>query len=523
MPQNKAERESFRRVVRQYVTQMALVPPLSMEELRQHTDAILKQAEIQPGYRDFITVLVGNEVWWDTMAGIPFDRRVLMLPQCLRTKAVCPAEMDELGLLCAQCGRCPTGDIQTEAEDLGYVVLVAEGTTVVTKLLEQGKVDAVIGVSCLSVLERAFPHMAAHAIPGLAVPLVRGDCDNSQVDVDWIREAIRLRSDAHWLGQVDIDRLRDEVETWFTPEALRRVLAPEGTQTEEIALEWLARSGKRWRPLLATCVYKAVTGTEAQTLPDKVHRVSVAMECFHKASLVHDDIEDGDDYRYGERTLHNQHGVPVALNVGDYLLGEGYRLIANCGLPPEQTASMLAVVAEGHRNLCLGQGEELCWVRNPVALSSRKVLDLFRRKTAPAFGVALRLGAISGGVKDEVSQVLTAFSESLGIAYQIRDDLDDLSGSDNDADALRPSLLHALAYESANSETRETMVRAWREAAGRPRSNPQVHELIVSQRAEEKARQLLEHYKNEATRSLSPLRNAQLKGLLQRLVGKILG
>ena len=54
------------------------------------------------------------------------------------------------------------------------------------------------------------------------------------------------------------------------------------------------------------------------------------MECFHKASLIHDDIEDDDAQRYGEPTLHVEHGVPVALNVGDLLIGEGYRLLAEC-------------------------------------------------------------------------------------------------------------------------------------------------------------------------------------------------
>jgi geranylgeranyl diphosphate synthase, type II len=523
VPALKSVRETVRAAVREYVRTLELVPPLSMEELRQHTDVLLRNNNLGSSYRDFITVLVGNEVWWNTMAGIPFERRVLMLPQCLRTKADCPAVMDELGLLCEQCGRCPTGDIQEEAEDMGYVVLVAEGTTVVTKLLEQGKVDAVIGVSCLSVLERAFPHLATHAIPGIAIPLVRDGCENTQVDLDWVREAIHLKSDARWLGRIDIERLRINVETWFMSHELRPLICREGTETEEIALDWLAVSGKRWRPVLAACVYKALTTEEEGEFAEKIHKVAVAMECFHKASLAHDDIEDADELRYGRETLHKRYGVPIALNVGDLLLGEGYRLIAECGVSPAQTASMLGVVADAHRNLCLGQGEELCWMRNPTTLSSRKVLDLFRRKTAPAFEVALRLGAICADAGSEVGSVLKSYSESLGIAFQIRDDLEDYSGNDNDTDAMRPSILHALAYESAAESMKDALASAWKDGKHTGSQNSVIRELMMSERAEEKARQLLEHYKNEAIRSLGPLRNAQLKSLLRRIVGKIVG
>jgi geranylgeranyl pyrophosphate synthase len=523
VPAQKSVRETVRASVRQYVRRLELVPPLSMEELREHTDALMQNNGLDHVYRDFITVLVGNEVWWNTMAGIPFERRVLMLPQCLRIKSDCPAVMDELGLLCEQCGQCPTGDIQEEAEDLGYVVLVAEGTTVVTKLLEQGKVDAVIGISCLSVLERAFPHMATHAIPGIAIPLVRDGCENTQVDLDWVREAIHLKSDARWLGRIDIERLRIEVETWFMPHALRPLICREGTETEEIALDWLAVSGKRWRPVLAACVYKALAVEEEDQPAGNIHKLAVAMECFHKASLVHDDIEDEDELRYGKETLHKRYGIPIALNVGDLLLGEGYRLIAECGASPVQMATMLGVVAEAHRNLCLGQGEELCWMRNPTALSSRKVLDLFRRKTAPAFEVALRLGAIRADAGNEVGSVLKSYSESLGIAFQIRDDLEDFSGEGNDTDAMRPSILHALAYESTSGSMRDTLETSWKDGRNTGSQNAMVRELMINERAEEKARQLLEHYKNEAIRSLGPLRNAQLKSLLRRVVGKIVG
>ena len=59
-----------------------------------------------------------------------------------------------------------------------------------------------------------------------------------------------------------------------------------------------------------------------------VRRAAISIESFHKASLVHDDIQDGDEFRYGQPTLHIAHGVPTAINVGDYLIGLGYRLVS---------------------------------------------------------------------------------------------------------------------------------------------------------------------------------------------------
>ena len=147
--------------------------------------------------------------------------------------------------------------------------------------------------------------------------------------------------------------------------------------TEQVALEWMAKAGKRWRPFLAVCTYEAFRADSTRLREDDLRKVAVAVECFHKASLIHDDIEDGDSTRYDEKTLHAEHGIPIALNVGDFLLGEGYRLLAEVDAPDAQKVKLLAAAAEGHRSLCLGQGSELAWMRSPKALTVREVLRSF--------------------------------------------------------------------------------------------------------------------------------------------------
>src|SRR5678816_633347 len=388
VPQTPIERSHILNVIRHYVAEYNPVPPLPVEELKVHADRVVSMLKCDPIYRDYVGVLINNETWRETLAAVPCSRRLLLLPKCLRVESKCPAPFDEFGLLCKQCGLCTIQDLQSEAEKLGYAVLVAEGSAIVMSLIQTGKIEAIVGVSCLSVLERAFPYMEAAAIPGVAVPLLQDDCIDTTVDLDWIWDYIHLTSDDQ-TRRLDLGALREEVDSWFAPESLEKIMGPSDGQTEQIGREWLARAGKRWRPFLTVASYQALRDTPGAPLPKDVRKIAVAVECFHKASLIHDDIEDNDSERYAEKTLHEEHGVAVALNVGDLLIGEGYRLIGACEASAEQKAEMLLVASRGQRELCRGQGAELCWARSPQPLTSLQVLDIFRKKTAPAFDCLL--------------------------------------------------------------------------------------------------------------------------------------
>src|SRR3990170_4188812 len=192
------------------------IPPLSFEELRRHSDVLIEKNRIDPLYRDYIAVLLNSQAWRDQLASVPFHRRLLLLPKCLRVEDKCPAPFDEFGLLCKQCGLCSIQDLQEEAEKLGYAVLVAEGSALVMALIQTGKIDAIVGVSCISVLERAFPYMEAAAIPGIAIPLLQDDCKDTAVDINWVWNVVHLTSEDR-TRRLDLDALRVEVDTWFTP------------------------------------------------------------------------------------------------------------------------------------------------------------------------------------------------------------------------------------------------------------------------------------------------------------------
>ena len=157
---------------------------------------------------------------------------------------------------------------------------------------------------------------------------------------------------------------------------------------------------------------------------------------FHKASLVHDDIEDDDPHRYGEPTLHNQFGIPSAINIGDYLIGMGYRL----GWPrhwselgAEVVAETLAAFAEAHQKLSEGQGAELFWRdARDKRLAPLDALKIYALENCP--GVRGRLDHRLPFWLDNTEtyrEPFKQFARNLGIGFQIHNDLKDWQGDDD--------------------------------------------------------------------------------------------
>ena len=522
IPDDKQVRVGLKKLTEDYVSRVGAVPPLTMDELSEHTGAVLAEAGLDLAYADYASILVSNAAWRDSLAQIPYDRRLLLIPKCLRVEEKCPAPFDEFGLLCKECGLCSIQDLTVEAERLGYAVLVAEGSAIVRSMIETGKIEAIVGVSCINVLEKCFPHMEAAAIPGVAIPLLQDDCINTTVDLDWVWDLLHLTSDDKTY-RLDLDSLKTTVRNWFNTASLDATMGATeaGDQTAQIARNYLKKGGKRWRPYLAACTYMALESDRQDTEPKltaEVKKAAIAIECFHKASLIHDDIEDRDDTRYDSPTLHMEVGVPVALNVGDFLVGEGYRLLGELG-----NAELTAIAAQGHVTLSRGQGRELIWAQDPEPLASMQVLEIFRQKTAAAFEVALRIGAVLGQADEETHDVLRKYSESLGIAYQINDDIEDFKGEadSNDLEQVRLSLILAIAHKRTEGAQRDRIASVIR--SGAPEFPDDVHHIVSESGVLDKAEDLLEAYKEDAIRALRFLSSPTLKGLMRRIVGKIFG
>jgi geranylgeranyl diphosphate synthase type II len=475
VPETRELRDRIRAAAHELARALDRSQPLTRDDGRRHAEELLRSLGLGEQYLGFALVAVANEFWRDQVAAVPFHRRLLLLPHCLKNAEGCPADYDEFGLDCKKCGACSVADFKVKAEQLGYKVLVSEGTPIVLKIIVSGHVDAIVGVACLNVLEKAFDKILLAGIPCIATPLLSSNCKSTSVDDDWVFQSIELQTTAPAQTTKSYVHLMRAANAMFESDELNR-LAPRPrlvggsslkdplAQHEAIAYDFLARGGKRSRPLITLATYDALTGgngtrsAEGLNLPDAVKRAALAIETFHKASLVHDDIEDDDAFRYGHETLHRQYGVGTAINVGDYLVGLGYRLVSRerKSLGAECAADILDKLADAHLKLSEGQGAELLW-RDAAdkALAPLDALKIYALKTAPAFEAALYSGVRLAGPAENYEKLVADFSRNLGVAFQVLNDLKDWNGDEDnkllagqDVLAARPTLLLALALEA---------------------------------------------------------------------------
>jgi geranylgeranyl pyrophosphate synthase len=319
------------------------------------------------------------------------------------------------------------------------------------------------------------------------------------------------------------------------------------TATEAIAYEFLSKGGKHSRPFITLAAYCALKQSREDggngrpytfddsrcSFPDAVKRTAVAVEVFHKASLVHDDIEDDDDYRYGDETIHRRYGTATAINVGDYLIGLGYRLLSSqaAKLGADVVTDILTHAAHAHVRLTEGQGAELVW-RDSLdkQLTSSDAIRIYELKTAPAFEAALFSGLRLAGHVDGNTTAMHEFAHSLGVAFQILNDLGDWIGDNHNklaagGDVLggRPTLLWALALERLEPPDRDELL-SQADASGSTgdASFQRVRELYEEAGVFDRAMQLVDQYRHSAMKAANQFEPPLLKQLLLYLVEKVL-
>lgn len=511
VPMEMSTRENIRQQVDQYFTVNRILPPVSYHAIAEYADLLIETQEWDRSYKAFVMVCCGNSIWRTVVGAVPFTRRMLMLPHCLKNTNMCKATMDELGLLCGECGNCNISGFLQEAEELGYITVVTEGTTIAKKLVESGKVDAIIGVGCMEVLQKMFEAVHKYSVPAIGVPLLTCGCENTKADSKWIKEEIRHIDRETDFRLLNLNILKDKTAAFFTENRIERLLQLSVTDTDMMIREIMLAGGKRIRPMLTVLAYESFS---KKPIPHVLEHLAMSVECFHKASLIHDDIEDNDDTRYGKETLHARFGVPVAINVGDLLIGEGYRLLAESGLEPETLRNCLHVIAQGHKTLSIGQGTELLARKTGEILPVRQVLTIFEQKTAAAFKVALLTGAIAAEADEETCELLNRFSYHIGLAYQLQDDLEDYSPDNkSDTEVEATSILLALLAEKLEGvhtgECLSTM------------GPIEILTLIDKYQLRERVRSMLAGHLDETDHCLSQLRNMQLKLALHEMVGKL--
>jgi geranylgeranyl diphosphate synthase type II len=199
---------------------------------------------------------------------------------------------------------------------------------------------------------------------------------------------------------------------------------------EEAIRYALLAPGKRLRPRLVLLAAEACGGSTDDALP-----AACAVEMIHAYSLVHDDLPamDDDDLRRGRPTCHKVYGDAVAILVGDALQARAFELLACEVAPAARAARCCAVLgrAAGATALVGGQVDDLAG-ESPGLAVEKRLADLeaiHRRKTGALFVASLELGGIVAGANDEQLAALRAFGRKLGLAFQVTDDLLDVTSS----------------------------------------------------------------------------------------------
>jgi geranylgeranyl pyrophosphate synthase len=437
-------------------------------------------------------VTMVSEYWRGRLATGGSGRRLLLLPDC----PLCEGDEHEEGGIPGTCGpSCGIATLWAAARDCGWTVESTSRAVSAIGSLLTGQYDGILGVARLRDLEKAFGLLPAFSLPVAAVPYepladdrVRHDSCAAALaaealDVDWVLGLLGVAGgDAAPVADY-LPLLREAAEM-FTPPALaalaERLAAPGllGSDSPGVAAgispldataamssDFLARGGKFLRPFVTLAAFDAVVADMAEARRprrdspasrDAAKAAAVAIEIFHKASLVHDDIEDDDAMRYGRPTLHREQGVPAAINAGDYLLGAGYRMVA--ALPGVDAATLrdvIAILADAHVRLARGQGAELWWRdATDKRLTPHEALAIYGLKTAPAFEAAIAMGVRLAGVLPSAAAAIGRYAIHVGTGFQVLNDLKDWGGDlENDRRASgdllggRPTLLWALALE----------------------------------------------------------------------------
>jgi geranylgeranyl diphosphate synthase, type II len=466
--------------------------------LRRQAEVLVARAAATPDHVGWMMVTIVSEYWRERLAAGPSGRRLLLLPDCPLASG---PRVEGVPHVCGP--QCTITTLWSAARDSGWVVESTSRAVGSMASLLAGQYDGILGVARLRDLEKAFSRLPAFALPVAAVPYEEVDVEFDScaaaaaaqaIDPEWILGLLGVAGGAaapvgdylpllceaaEMFAPASLDTLAMRLGI---PDSLGGAVEPAGEPlspvdaTGRLAGEFLSRGGKFLRPFITLAAFDAVAADRAaeserqdiEPLPprDSVKAAAVAIEVFHKASLVHDDIEDDDQMRYGRPTLHVERGVPCAVNVGDYLVGLGYRIVSGLpGVGPLIQRDIVGVLADAHLRLAQGQGAELWWRdATDKRLAPAESLEIYGLKTSPAFEAAVAMGIRLAGVDPEKAGAIRRYALHVGTGFQILNDLKDWSGDlENDrrvaGDLLggRPTLMWALAMERLTAADAERL------------------------------------------------------------------
>ena len=220
--------------------------------------------------------------------------------------------------------------------------------------------------------------------------------------------------------------------------------------------------GKRMRPLLGLLAYASIAGEHARALPG-----AAAVELGHNFSLVHDDIEDGDVERRHRATLWALHGVPQAINTGDLIFSlsrVALHRLTDLGFSDAKVLRLMRLYDTTCVMLCEGQYIDIATSASDAPMTVELYFDMIGRKTAALISASIEAGALLATDDEGVIGGYSRFGWSLGLAFQLNDDLLGIWGQEQktgkvptDVARHKKTLPVLYAFQHANAADRERL------------------------------------------------------------------
>ncbi|MGQ4911551.1 MAG: polyprenyl synthetase family protein [Candidatus Thorarchaeota archaeon] len=252
------------------------------------------------------------------------------------------------------------------------------------------------------------------------------------------------------------DRVSHEVQSFFDNER------GEPSILYDTAAHLLQAGGKRIRSLLLILSHEAVGGKLDEIIP-----YAVATEFIQTASLIHDDLVDEGEQRRGVESTHTKFGAKMAVVAGDLLIAMAVKLIGRKASPEQ-----LTMIASTGIKMCEGEATDMLIPSEHISIVNEKeYFAIVRNKTASFMKIVARMGAMIGGATPEAEKALTDFGELVGMAFQIKDDVLDMTaergeiGKSSFADLRgnKPNYVLIKALESTSLKRRSECMRALQE------------------------------------------------------------
>jgi len=275
-------------------------------------------------------------------------------------------------------------------------------------------------------------------------------------------------------------------------------------------VEYILQSGgKRLRPLLVLLSARAVGGSFK-----KVYNASVAVEFLHNFTLVHDDIMDNADKRRGRLTLHKKYDDSTAILTGDSLLSIAYLyLLRDCD---GKTREVVTAFTQGVIEVCEGQSMDKDFeTTTNVSIDEYKVMIM--KKTAAMSEMCCKIGALLGGGSDNEIKALASFGRNIGMAFQVQDDLLDITGDENEfgkkvgGDLIegKKTFLFINALSKAGGNERKKLLNVIKNKGIEPSEVADFKKIYEKLNVIDDAKKEIKYYTNRALKQIKILKNAE--------------